>query len=297
MTAKPTVTIGVPVHNGATHLKDCLECLRTQTFTDFKVVIFENHSTDSSLEIAQEFVDKDTRFTLLPAEQFLDMGGNFKRTIAHCAAESEYFLLRAHDDTAHPDYLQLLVDTLNDNPEKDLVVGNVTHVIGEGDERTVVRVQEVKEQIFTSGYYTTPRRIFSELKLSGSWYYGLFRGKKSGDILLDTLEHFPSVWAADKLALMRFFTQDKAIFCPEAMFICTLGSASDELYSEKTVLGKIRIRKFYHQVLYGCKYSQRPKSVLHNIAFSILCFRAARKHTHCKTRDIIKQFFRELVQR
>ena len=109
---QPTVTIGVPVHNGAKLLHNCLESLRTQTFTNFNVIIFENRSTDTSLEIAQSFVDIDDRFSICPSDTFLDCADNFRRAIQKCSTDSEYFLLRAHDDITNPEYIQVLVDAL-----------------------------------------------------------------------------------------------------------------------------------------------------------------------------------------
>ena len=41
------ITIGVPVYNGADLLDESLACLARQTFRDFKVLIFDNASTDA----------------------------------------------------------------------------------------------------------------------------------------------------------------------------------------------------------------------------------------------------------
>ena len=72
MNHQPSVTIASPVHNGAGLLEKFWECLRTQTIPNFKVIIFENHSTGDSLEITQRFVDRDGRFSIYPSEIFLD---------------------------------------------------------------------------------------------------------------------------------------------------------------------------------------------------------------------------------
>src|SRR3546814_6530691 len=50
-----SVTIGVPVYNGAATLRECLECLRNQTFRDIEVLISDNASSDNIAAIAQEF--------------------------------------------------------------------------------------------------------------------------------------------------------------------------------------------------------------------------------------------------
>ena len=62
-TMQPAVSVGVPVYNGARFLQDCLECLRSQTFSDIEVLIFDNASTDGTEAIARDFVARDPRFS------------------------------------------------------------------------------------------------------------------------------------------------------------------------------------------------------------------------------------------
>ena len=55
------VCIGVPVYNGEKFLKNCLDSLLSQTFTNFNLIISDNASTDSTQSICQEYVQKDKR--------------------------------------------------------------------------------------------------------------------------------------------------------------------------------------------------------------------------------------------
>ncbi len=75
-----TITIGVPVFNGGAMLRECLTCLRDQTFRDFAVLIYDNASTDDTAAIAREFAASDARFTYFrqpenrgPAQNFIDV--------------------------------------------------------------------------------------------------------------------------------------------------------------------------------------------------------------------------------
>jgi len=293
MTTKPLVTIGVPVHNGANHLHKCLECLRTQTFANIKVIIFENHSTDDSLKISQSFVDSDDRFNIRPSEAFLNAADNFRRAILQCSGEGKYFLLRAHDDFTNPEYIQVLVDALEHDDQKNLAVGHVYYV-----ENGAKRPARMNEWILAEGYYTSMWRFICSVTFPASWYYGLYRCQSSAaDILLDSQDNFPSLWGFDRLAIMRFLTQDYVTFRPDAIFYAILGSASGSTYAAKTAMEKIRHRIVYARMLYRCEYSRRPKSFLHNLNYSALCFRAARRHTFYKTRDIVKELFIEIFSK
>lgn len=289
MTKKPQVTIGVPLHNGANHLQKCLECLRTQTYNNIKVIIFENHSTDDSLKISQSFVDIDDRFSICPSETFLNAAGNFRRAIQKCSTESEYFLLRAHDDITNSEYIQILVGALEQDTEKTLAVGRVFYV-----ENQTKRQARMREEILDEGYYTTKWRLICSVTFPASWYYGLYRSQSSAaNILLDSQDNFPSLWGFDRLAIMRFLAQGFVTYRKDAIFYATLGSNSGNNYMAKTPMDKISHRMAYARMLYHCNYSTRPKSFLHNLSYSVLCIRAARRHTFYKTRDIIKELFKE----
>lgn len=52
------ITVVVPVLNEETFLEQTLKSLRNQAFHDFEVIVVDNGSTDSSVEIAQRFADK-----------------------------------------------------------------------------------------------------------------------------------------------------------------------------------------------------------------------------------------------
>ena len=61
----PEVSILVPVYNVSKYLRQCLESIVAQTFTDWECVIVDDGSTDGSEIICDEFATKDPRFRVL----------------------------------------------------------------------------------------------------------------------------------------------------------------------------------------------------------------------------------------
>lgn len=57
-----TIDVLVPVHNGAAYLAATLEGLAAQTFTDFRVLVLDDGSSDQSLAIARALAARDPRF-------------------------------------------------------------------------------------------------------------------------------------------------------------------------------------------------------------------------------------------
>ena len=51
MSKNPAISVIMSVFNGEKYLRECMESILGQTFTDFEFLIFDDGSTDKSLEI------------------------------------------------------------------------------------------------------------------------------------------------------------------------------------------------------------------------------------------------------
>ncbi len=52
------ISVIIPVFNAEKYLRECLESLLNQTFTDFEVILVDDCSTDNSVTIAESFFEK-----------------------------------------------------------------------------------------------------------------------------------------------------------------------------------------------------------------------------------------------
>ncbi len=67
----------MPIFNVERYVRKCLDSLLTQSYTQWKAILINDGSTDSSGEIAQEYANKDARFVTLNQEnQGLSMARN-----------------------------------------------------------------------------------------------------------------------------------------------------------------------------------------------------------------------------
>ena len=57
----PLVSVIVPVYNVENYLRECLDSVVGQTFTDFEVILIDDGSTDSSGVICDEYAAQDRR--------------------------------------------------------------------------------------------------------------------------------------------------------------------------------------------------------------------------------------------
>ena len=62
----PQVSIGMPVYNGDQYIREALDSLLAQTFTDFELIISDNASTDRTSEICREYARDGQEDPLYP---------------------------------------------------------------------------------------------------------------------------------------------------------------------------------------------------------------------------------------
>ncbi len=131
----PLVSIGVPVYNGEKYLDECLESIHKQTYQNWVCYVINNRSTDGSLQIAQTFEKKDSRFRVITNPEFVDMTTNFNNTIKPVPPETKYFKVVCADDWIFPGYIEQMVFVLEKHPEAGIcssyrIDGNIVNCYG-----------------------------------------------------------------------------------------------------------------------------------------------------------------------
>lgn len=122
----PTVSVGLPVHNGEPFLREAVESLLSQTWEDFELIISDNASTDATEEICREYAARDPRVRYERCEENVGAAPNYNRLVA--LARGKYFRWNAHDDNCHEAFLERCVAALENAPDAVLAYP-ATHVI------------------------------------------------------------------------------------------------------------------------------------------------------------------------
>jgi glycosyltransferase involved in cell wall biosynthesis len=106
---RPTVSIVIPVLNGAAHLAQQLEALRRESAQPFETVIADNGSTDDSVAIARSFSGD---MTIVVADASAQRGCGCARNAGAKVATGEYLLFLDADDEIGPGYVEAMVSAL-----------------------------------------------------------------------------------------------------------------------------------------------------------------------------------------
>lgn len=115
----PKVSIIMGIYNCEKTLKEAIDSILNQTYSNWEFIMCDDGSKDETYRIAEEYAKKDSRFVLLKNEK--NMGLNY--TLNKCLSEAtgEYVARMDGDDVSLPERFEKQVKFLNDNPQFALV--------------------------------------------------------------------------------------------------------------------------------------------------------------------------------
>ena len=117
----PLVSVVTPVHNGKRYLAECVESVLAQTYRDWEYLVVDNHSTDGTREIAQQYAGMDSRVRLHACEEFVDVISSHNRTLRLISPLSKYCKVVSADDWLYPECLTRMVEAAEANPSAGFV--------------------------------------------------------------------------------------------------------------------------------------------------------------------------------
>lgn len=121
------VSILIPVHNTGIYLRDCLNSVLNQTYTNLEIIVVDDGSTDPvTLEILKEFEQKDHRIKVIYSPT--NHGVAYVRALGMEHVTAPYFSLLDSDDRFKPDFVERMHQAIVDNGT-DAAVCNITNFV------------------------------------------------------------------------------------------------------------------------------------------------------------------------
>ncbi len=117
MAENPTVTVLMPVFNGARHLASTLESLQKQIYSDFELLIVDDGSTDASMKIVENV--GDPRIRVISNGRNLGLVASLNCGLA--GARGVFVARQDADDPARSDRLVRQVQFMQGNPSVPLL--------------------------------------------------------------------------------------------------------------------------------------------------------------------------------
>ena len=100
--AMPLVSVLMPVYNGEKYIKEAIDSILCQTFTDFELLICNDASTDRSMDIVRQY--RDSRIKVL--ENQTNSGIVYTRNKLFTEAQGTYLSIMDCDDIAQKQKLE-----------------------------------------------------------------------------------------------------------------------------------------------------------------------------------------------
>ena len=90
------VSLGIPIYNESLFLKDTIESLLNQSYTNLEIIAIDNCSSDNSYDILKKYSEKDRRLKVFRNDINIGLSNNFNLLIKK--SEGKYFSwIGAHD--------------------------------------------------------------------------------------------------------------------------------------------------------------------------------------------------------
>ena len=162
MSESPLISVVTPVYNGAEYLEECLSSVLSQSYSNWRVAIIDNASTDATPAIAARFAAQDSRIRHLRFDEFVDAAENHNRAFRSVDDDAEFCKVLQADDWLYSNCLELMVDAARADP----TVGIVSAYQLFGDE---VRLQGLPyTTTFVEGREILRRTLAGRFNVTGS---------------------------------------------------------------------------------------------------------------------------------
>ena len=130
MKTDPLVSIIMAVRDTEPYLPDCLDSIIKQSYANWELIAVNDHSTDRTPEILQDYAAKDTRIKVYHSSRPL-LIPTLQEAYKHV---SGMLINRMDSDDKMPDYkLQVLVDAWLKVGKGHVIAGGTEHFVDEGE--------------------------------------------------------------------------------------------------------------------------------------------------------------------
>ena len=197
------------VYNGENYIKEALESLLAQDYTNFELIISDNASTDKTKNICLNYMKKDKRIQYYRNDKNIGVELNLNSVIK--LFSGKYCMLASHDDLWFPKYISTLVKILEGDSDIVLAFSGVQRIdhLGDSFGRPLISKNNKLNE-------TTIERVISVFKMrSNSKMYGLIRT----DILSQTILFRSDLGVANDLCLItelschgKFYIDSEVLF-------------------------------------------------------------------------------------
>jgi glycosyltransferase involved in cell wall biosynthesis len=143
MSVKPLISICIPTYNGSPYIEKCIESCISQTYRNIEIIVCDDCSTDSVLNVLKPYLNKDSRITCYQNEKNLGLVGNWNKCMNY--ASGDYIKWLFQDDWMDANAIEEFVEMANKG--YDFIVSKRNFILNEmaTDEDKMYYSKQVKK--------------------------------------------------------------------------------------------------------------------------------------------------------
>jgi glycosyltransferase involved in cell wall biosynthesis len=163
------VSVIVPTYNRAASVVKAVESVLRQSHPRLEVVVVNDLSTDSTLNVLRTLQQRDARVVCLENASAKGCAG--ARATGVSAATGDYVAFLDDDDAYLPDKIQRDIDIFRNNPEIDVVVSGVPSAWASSGNRgdDWISLEFRPYQVFDANHVTCKRSVLKNIEVR--WGY------------------------------------------------------------------------------------------------------------------------------
>lgn len=146
------VSVIMPLFNGEKFLRNSIESVLNQKLFDLELIIIDDCSTDRSVSIVNEYINKDKRVKLFRTP-YQSGGPSLGRNIGIAHASGRFISFLDSDDMDHPDKLYTAKNIFDTYSETDVVFFDVIGMSESGHHK-VITYNKDQHLVKAKGYLT-----------------------------------------------------------------------------------------------------------------------------------------------
>lgn len=245
------VSIVVPVYNCEKYIMECIESIRNQTYRVFELILINDGSTDSSLEICEYYAGLDDRIRVYSHE---NIGVAQTRQMGYMKANGRYIAFIDSDDRIKTDYIERLYSAICENGA-DVVCCNS---IDEGVVNPAISENQVVED----------KAAFVEAFLNNKRYAYCVWGKLFRRELLKGIEFPHMKYAEDTYYVTRVFQNAEKVVLLEYAGYYYRDNANGVMRNSKGIQQEKDVLVLYQYVLDLCEslYPEYYPACIHKMS-------------------------------
>ncbi len=203
------VSIGMPVFNGEKYIREAIDSVMAQTFTEFELIISDNGSTDKTEKICREYAKNDLRIRYI--RQPKNRGINFNSNFVLQKARGLYFTWLAHDDILEKQFLKETDSYLSLHNDCFIVTGDFESIDEFGKKIRTEKLISIRDNI----KWEYRCREFFKYPIENVYFciYGLLRTEKAKIIVRNT-PHPKMLTGSELPFLARFAAAGQIVSIP-----------------------------------------------------------------------------------